>query len=133
MSASSRHAAGKAPGILPRRGSQLAAAARKQGRILPPRCSDSKSIIKHAWARVPQQWLANTSAPGVAEGDRRPLDLVVYGATRVGEGLCCGVTLVGRPQAWTTNDCGRHRTARYSDAASLPSAAGQVETRRVAL
>ena len=53
---------------------------------------------------VPQQWLANTSAPGVSAQDRRRLDLVLYGATRLGEALCCDATLVaslrrdGRPQ-----------------------------------
>ena len=52
---------------------------------------------------VPQQWLARTTAPGVAPADRRRLDLVVYGATPGGEALCCDATLVspltraGRP------------------------------------
>ena len=43
---------------------------------------------------VPQQWLARTSARDVDPADRRRLDLVVYGATLVGEALCCDVTLV---------------------------------------
>ena len=43
---------------------------------------------------VPQQWLANTTAPGVAPEDRRRLDLVVYGATPNGVALCCDATLV---------------------------------------
>ena len=53
---------------------------------------------------VPQQWLARTSAPHVDPADRRRLDFVVYGATPLGEALCCDVTLVapltreGRPQ-----------------------------------
>ena len=53
---------------------------------------------------VPQQWLARTSARDVDPADRRRLDLVVYGATPLGEALCCDVTLVspltreGRPQ-----------------------------------
>ena len=53
---------------------------------------------------VSQQWLARTTAPGVAPDDRRRLDLVIYGASRRGEALCCDVTLVsplradGRPQ-----------------------------------
>ena len=53
---------------------------------------------------VPQQWLARTSAPGVDPADRRRLDFVAYGATPLGEALCCDVTLVspltreGRPQ-----------------------------------
>ena len=73
-------------------------------------------LIEQAWVRVarealgpearvvPQQWLAHTTAPGVAADDRRRLDFVLYGATRLGEALCCDVTLVsplrrnGRPQ-----------------------------------
>ena len=53
---------------------------------------------------MPQQWLARTSAPGVHPADRRRLDFVAYGATPLGEALCCDVTLVspltreGRPQ-----------------------------------
>ena len=62
--------------------------------------------LEHAWVRiareavgpegqvVPQQWLARTSAPGVDSADRRRLDFVVYGATPLGEALCCDVTLV---------------------------------------
>ena len=49
-------------------------------------------ILERAWVRVareavaakgrvvPQQWLAQTTAPGVAPRDRRRLDLVIYGA-----------------------------------------------------
>ncbi|CAE7415332.1 CPY1 [Symbiodinium sp. KB8] len=73
-------------------------------------------IFERAWVRVAreavtaegrvvsQQWLARTTAPGVAPDDRRRLDLVIYGASRRGEALCCDVTLVsplradGRPQ-----------------------------------
>ena len=33
---------------------------------------------------MPQQWIANTTAPGVAADDRRRLDLVIYGATPMG-------------------------------------------------
>ena len=53
---------------------------------------------------VPQQWLARTSARDVDPADRRRRDLVVYGATPLGEALCCDVTLLspmtreGRPQ-----------------------------------
>ena len=72
--------------------------------------------LEHAWVRiareavgpegqvVPQQWLARTSARDVDPADPRRLDLVVYGATPLGEALCCDVTLVspltreGRPQ-----------------------------------
>ena len=68
-------------------------------------------ILERAWVRVgreavaaegrvvPQQWLAQTTAPGVAPGDRRRLDLVIYGASRRGEALCCDVTLVSPPLA----------------------------------
>ena len=47
--------------------------------------------------------LAHTSAPGVDQGDRRQLDMINYGATRMGEALCFDVTVVspltcGRPQ-----------------------------------
>ena len=81
-------------------------------RALEPACS-----LEHAWVRIareavgpegqviPQQWLARTSAPHVdPAADRRRLDFVVYGATPLGEALCCDVTLVapltreGRPQ-----------------------------------
>ena len=54
---------------------------------------------------VPQQWLVRTSARDVDPADRRRLDLVVYGATPLGEAFfCCDVTLVspltreGKPQ-----------------------------------
>ena len=43
---------------------------------------------------VGQAWLAHTTAPGVAAGDRRRLDLVVYGASERGEALCCDATVV---------------------------------------
>ena len=43
---------------------------------------------------VAQQWLANTTAPGVGPRDRRRLDLVVYGASARGDALCCDATLV---------------------------------------
>ena len=75
-------------GLLPRRGAWVQVAREAvgaEGRI------------------VPQQWLARTTAPGVAPADRRRLDLVVYGATPGGEALCCDATLVspltraGRP------------------------------------
>ena len=80
------------------------------------------TLLERAWARgarealgpegrvVPQQPLANTSAPGVSAQDRRRLDLDLYGATRVGEALCCDATLVaplrrdGRPQPRAANE-----------------------------
>ena len=49
-------------------------------------------VLERAWIQVvreaigpegrvvPQQWLANTTAPGVAADDRRQLDFVIYGA-----------------------------------------------------
>ena len=43
---------------------------------------------------VPQQWLAHTTAPGVASDDRRRLDLVIYGATPLGGAVCCDATLM---------------------------------------
>ena len=43
---------------------------------------------------VAQQWLCNTTAPGVHARDRRRLDLVVYGASSRGETLCCDATVV---------------------------------------
>ena len=43
---------------------------------------------------APQPWLAHTAAPGVAADDRRRLDFVLYGATRLGEAFCCDVMLV---------------------------------------
>ena len=43
---------------------------------------------------MPQQWLAHTTAPGVASDDRRRLDLVIYGATPLGGAICCDATLV---------------------------------------
>ena len=58
---------------------------------------------------VPQQWLARTSAPHVDPADRHRLDFVVYGATPLGEALCCDVTLVapltreGRPQPYAAS------------------------------
>ena len=63
-------------------------------------------IVERAWVRVareavgadgqvvPQQWLSNTTAPGVAPDDRRRLDLVIYGASPMGGALCCDATLV---------------------------------------
>lgn len=63
-------------------------------------------VLEHAWVRVareavgpegrvvPQQWLCHTNAPGVRSDDRRRLDMVIHGATALGEALCCDATLV---------------------------------------
>ena len=94
-------------------------------------------VLERAWIQVvreaigpegrvvPQQWLANTTAPGVAADDRRRLDFVIYGAAR-GEALCCDATLVspvrrdGSPQAGAPERDGvaiataqRRKLARY--------------------
>ena len=36
---------------------------------------------------MPQQWLVNTTAPGIAPDDRRRFDLVIYGAAPLGGAL----------------------------------------------
>ena len=95
-------------------------------------------LLEQAWVRVareglgpegwvvPQQWLANTSAPGVSAQDRRRRDLVLYGATRLGEALCCDATLVAplrrRPQPRAAEEDGaaiavarRRKEARYPE------------------
>ena len=96
-------------------------------------------IVEQAWVRVareavgpegrvvPQQWLARTTAPGVQPDDRRRLDLVVYGASRLGEALCCDVTLVsplrtdGAPQPGAANrDGAALRVARRRKEAAYP-------------
>ena len=77
---------------------------------------------------VPQQWLACTTAPDVPLQDRRRLDLVIYGATRLGEALCCDATLVsplrtdGRPHPGAADRDGvalmvarRRKAARYPE------------------
>ena len=77
-----------------------------------------------------QQWLANTTAPGVAADDRRRLDFVIYGAAARGEALCCDATLVapirrdGSPVAGAPERDGvalatapRRKLARYPDLA----------------
>ena len=63
-------------------------------------------LVERAWVRiareavgadgrvVPQQWIASLNLPGVSSTDRRRLDLVIYGATPLGEALCCDATLV---------------------------------------
>ena len=79
---------------------------------------------------VPQQWLANTTAPGVAADDRRWLDFVIYGAAARGEALCCDATLVapirrdGSPVAGAPERDGvalatarRRKLARYPELA----------------
>ena len=63
-------------------------------------------LVERAWCKVaregvgpeghvvPQQWLVNTTAPGIAPDDRRRLDLVIYGAAPLSGALCCDATLV---------------------------------------
>jgi hypothetical protein len=81
-------------------------------------------VVERAWVRVareavgpegqvvPQQWLAHTTAAGVASDDRRRLDMVVYGATPLGGALCCDATLVsplarnGAPQPRAADEDG---------------------------
>ena len=75
-------------------------------------------VVERAWVRVareavgpegqvvPQQWLAHTTAPGVPPGDRRRLDLVIYGATPLGGALCCDATLVSPLARDGTPHCG---------------------------
>ena len=41
---------------------------------------------------MPQQWLAHSTAPGVASDDRRRLDLVMYEATPLRGAICCDAT-----------------------------------------
>ena len=79
-------------------------------------------VVERVWIRVareavgsegqvvPQQWLAHTTAPGVAPGDRRRLHMLVYGATPTGQALCCDATLVS-PLTRTTAamQCRRRR------------------------
>ena len=97
-------------------------------------------VLERAWIQVvreaigpegrvvPQQWLANTTAPGVAADDRRRLDFVIHDAAALGEGLCCDATFVspvrrdGSPQAGAPERDGvaiataqRHKLARYPE------------------
>ena len=97
-------------------------------------------IVERAWVQVareavgsegqvvPQQWLANTTAPQVGAQDRRRLDLVVYGALRSGGAQCCDATLVspftrsGHPQPCAAAVDGavlrvaeRHKHAAYPE------------------
>ena len=70
---------------------------------------------------MPQQWLANTTAPGVAADDR--LDFVIYGAAARGEALCCDATLVspvrrdGSPLRERPSGMGSH-CCRHGDGSS---------------
>lgn len=83
-------------------------------------------VLEHAWVRVareavgpegrvvPQQWLSRTNAPGVPSDDRRRLDLVIHGATPLGEALCCDATLVS---PLTSAGAPAHGAARRDGAA----------------
>ena len=44
-----------------------------------PGCASRARLWGPEGQVVPQQWLAHTTAPGVPPGDRRRLDLVIYG------------------------------------------------------
>ena len=64
-----------------------------------PPSSSRLGFASRRWARrlvVPQQWRAQTAAPGVAAGDRRRLDFVLYGVLVLARPICCDVTLVSR-------------------------------------
>ena len=87
-------------------------------------------LVERAWCKVareavgpeghvvPQQWLVNTTAPGIAPDDRRRLDLVIYGAAPLGGALCCDATLVS-PLA---HDGEPHPGAAAQDGAVLRTA-----------
>ena len=91
-----------------------------------PRTGRAK-LVERAWCKVaceavgpeghvvPQQWLVNTTAPGIAPGDRGRLDLVIYGAAPLGGALCCDVTLVSP----LTRDGEPHPGAAAQDGAVL--------------
>ena len=86
--------------------------------------SRSSNRLGCRW-HVPQRWLAWTTAPGVLSDDRSRLDFVVCGASRLGEALCCNVTLVsatdGAPQLDAANKNGTAlRVARWSKEAAYP-------------
>ena len=87
-------------------------------------------LVERAWCKVareavgpeghvvPQQWLVNTTAPGIAPDDRRRPDLVIYGATPLGGALCCDAALV-----WPlTRDGEAHPGAAAQDGAVLRTA-----------
>ena len=82
---------------------------------------------------VPQQWLVNTTAPGIAPDDRRRLDLVIYGAAPLkGGALCCDATLVsplardGEPhpgaaaQGWSSGKQHRRQTVSAASSQVVP-------------
>ena len=57
-------------------------------------CKVAREAVVPGGHVVPQQWLVNTTAPGIAPDDRQRLDLVIYGATPLDGALCCDATLV---------------------------------------
>ena len=87
-------------------------------------------LVERAWCKVareavgpeehvvPQQWIVNTTAPGIAPDDRRRLDLVIYGAAPLGGALCCDATLVSPP----ARDGELHPGAAAQDGAVLRTA-----------
>ena len=76
---------------------------------------------------VLQQWLFATTAPRVALDDRPRLELVIFGALRMGGALCCDATLVspltrtGQPQPGTAaHDGAMLRVAERRKRAAYP-------------
>ena len=93
-------------------------------------------VLERAWIQVvrkaigpegrvvPQQWLANTTAPGVAADDRRRLDFVIYGAAaRRGPLLRCHLGSANQtrwqPSSWSAG-ARRGRTCHGSSPQACP-------------
>ena len=81
-------------------------------------CKVAREAVGPEGHVVPQQWLVNTTAPGIAPDDRRRLDLVIYGATPLGGALCCDATLVSP----LTRDGEAHPGAAAQDGVVLRTA-----------
>ena len=95
-----------------------------------PPCLNKRGSASRVKVWDPRAGLSLSSGwpPGVSVQDRRRLDLVLYGATRLGEALCCDATLVaplrrdGRPQPRAAEEDGaaiavarRRKEARYPE------------------
>ncbi|OLP83776.1 hypothetical protein AK812_SmicGene35422 [Symbiodinium microadriaticum] len=99
-------------------------------------------IVEQAWVReavgadgqvVLQQWLFATTAPRVALDDRPRLELVIFGALRMGGALCCDATLVspltrtGQPQPGTAaHDGAMLRVAERRKRAAYPELRSEI-------